>query len=729
MKILLSALACDPGKGSELEVGFRALLAAASRHEVWVLTNSAAIPTVRLALDECGCADRVHLEGIYFEVDDENYPRLTVPRFHWYYDRWQRKAAVRAAELDRRIDFDIVHHVTLAANWTRAGVTVLDKPLVWGPVGGGVEMPLKLVGELGWRGIVEEAARPVFRRLLARYGPARQTRERAVVIFAQNEDTARLMRIDDGRLSLLSNATSVDVREIRPAGTRRSDIVFAGRLLPWKGGQLAVRSLRYVRHPNAVLRIFGEGPEQGRIARAAHRWGVTDRVQFEGRVDRDELLRIVSTAGVFLHPAFHDEAGLAVAEALSLGTPVVCLDRGGPSELLRYWPGAHAAVISTQSPESTARAIAASIDQFLFDAPPVPPTSRCPETSFDERLLTAYQTAFAHRGETRPAKVWAFPVGKPQLFTESSRSLSEGVLVYGFGRRLPKWTQTALAWHVRVPGVRRLFSERKLQEPPACGWSNWHRIEEEVTRRNKGSALSWVHFRSQWGKERSNMLGLDGDGTPRVFVVVDPQGRPNLIERIRSTRSFRVISCVDSFSHENWSVRLYEPLPRLHRPARWDAARIRCVSEEVSLALNHVFPRADGIPSHWRPMHGDFVPWNLREDSLGQLWLLDWEDAGWGPPLADFVRYVVAYYSLGWRSPARIAAVVTKAVGPELLPALAEVASFWLSHPNIDSGEDGATLSRQRTRDSARAARELAAFRVIGSRAADIGSISPLVVR
>jgi len=725
MKVLLSALACDPGKGSELEVGFRALLAAASRHEVWVLTNSAAVPAVRRALDEYGYADRVHLEGIYFEVDDEIYPRLTVPRFHWYYDRWQRKAAVHAAELDRRVDFDVVHHVTLAANWTRAGITVVDKPLVWGPVGGGVEMPLKLVGELGWRGIVEEAARLPARRLLARIGPARLTRERAVVIFAQNEDTARRMGIDDGRLRVLSNATSVDVREIHPTGTRRSDIVFAARLLPWKGGQLAVRALRYVRHPDAVLRIFGEGPEQGRIARAARRWGVADRVRFEGRVDRDGLLRTVATAGVFLHPAFHDEAGLGVAEALSLGTPVVCLDRGGPSELLRYWPGAHAAVISTQSPENTARAIAVSIDRFLLDAPPVPPTSRCPGISFDEHLLTAYQTAFAHRGETHPPKVWAFPIGKPQLFTESSRSLSEGVLVYGFGRRLPTWTQIALAWQVRVPGVRRLLSERKLQEPPACGWSNWHRIEEEVKRRHK-SGLSWVHFRSQWGKERSNMLGLDGDGTPRVFVVVDPHGRTNLTDRIPSTRSFRVITCIDRFSYENWSVRLYEPLPRLHRPAQWDAARIRCVSEEVSLALEHLLPRADGIPRHWRPMHGDFVPWNLREDSLGQLWLLDWEDAGWGPPLADFVRYVVAYHSLGWMSPTRIAAVVTKTVGLESLPALAEVASFWLSHRNIDPGGNSASFTRRR--DSARAARELAAFRVIGARA-DVGVINPLVAR
>src|SRR5262245_2345532 len=582
MKILLSALACDPGKGSELEVGFRALLAAASRHEVWVLTNSAAIPTVRLALDECGCADRVHLEGIYFEVDDENYPRLTVPRFHWYYDRWQRKAAVRAAELDRRIDFDIVHHVTLAANWTRAGVTVLDKPLVWGPVGGGVEMPLKLVGELGWRGIVEEAARPVFRRLLARYGPARQTRERAVVIFAQNEDTARLMRIDDGRLSLLSNATSVDVREIRPAGTRRSDIVFAGRLLPWKGGQLAVRSLRYVRHPNAVLRIFGEGPEQGRIARAAHRWGVADRVRFEGRVDRGELLRTVATAGVFLHPAFHDEAGLAVAEALSLGTPVVCLDRGGPPELLRHWPAALAHAVRPQSPERTARELAAAIDRCLSDPPPVPATPRRPDTSFQRELLAAYDIAFqANRDRAyRPTMGWAFPAGKPQVFADTPRSLSTGVMVYGFGRRLPHWTQRALAMQVRVPILRRLVAEPTPSHAPVCGWTTWRAVREEVCRRNAQSPLEWIHFQSQWGKQRSSMLGLDRMGTIRWFVVVQPKEADDFRSRVPSTRSFRVTACVDAFIYDAWSVRQYEPLPRFHRPAQWNPARIRRVADD-----------------------------------------------------------------------------------------------------------------------------------------------------
>ena len=93
MKILMSALACEPGKGSELEVGFRALLVAASRHEVWLLTNSATTAIVRQAIQEYTWADRVHLEGIHFDVTDALYPQLTAPHFHWYYDRWQRRAA------------------------------------------------------------------------------------------------------------------------------------------------------------------------------------------------------------------------------------------------------------------------------------------------------------------------------------------------------------------------------------------------------------------------------------------------------------------------------------------------------------------------------------------------------------------------------------------------------------------------------------------------------------
>jgi glycosyltransferase involved in cell wall biosynthesis len=716
MKILMSALACEPGKGSELEVGFRALLAAASRHEVWVLTNSATISIVRSAVESYPWADRVHLEGIYFDVDDELYPRLTAPGFHRYYDRWQRRAAVRAVELDRQIDFDVVHHVTLAAHWTRTGVTAVDKPLVWGPVGGGVEMPASLITELGWRGVIDEVGRVVARRLLARLGPARATQQRAVVVFAQNKDTAAVIRTT-GRVRVLPNATAVDVRDVAATGPRRTDVLLAARLLPWKGGRLAVRALRYVRHPDAVLRIFGDGPERRRIARAARRWGVADRVRFEGRVQRDELLQLVATAGTFLHPAFHDEAGLAVAEALSLGTPVVCLDRGGPPELLRRWPGANVEAVPPQSPDRTARAFAAAIDRFLSHPPPVAEAPRRSSTSFEEELLAAYETAFAVGRDkvAPPSTVWAFPAGKPQVFADTPQDLSKGVMVYGFGRRMPRWMQRALATQVRLPGVRRLLAEPTSRGTPVCGWTAWNAIRENVRARNGQPSLKWIDFQSQWSKRRSSMLGLTPDGTPRLFVVVEPEEMRDLHGRVPSTASFRVAECTDAFAYANWSVRQYEPLPRFHRPARWNPERMSRVAEDVSVALEGVLPRPDNIPGHWRPIHGDFVPWNLREDERGQLWLLDWEDAAWAPPFADLVRYVVAYHSLGWSSAARIAGLVRRTVGAGSQGRLPEVARFWLAHPNLQQGEKDKTLSRRKAKDTARSAREVAAFRVLAS--------------
>ena len=372
--------------------------------------------------------------------------------------------------------------------------------------------------------------------------------------------------------------------------------------------------------------------------------------------------------------------------------------------------------MAPESPERTARAFAAAIDRHLSNPPPVLTTPRRSNTSFENELLAAYDMAFqaGRDHDHRPTMGWAFPAGKPQVFADNPRALSKGVMVYGFGRRLPRWTQRGLALGVRVPILRRLVAESTLGHVPVCGWTTWRAVRGELCHRNAQSSLDWIHFQSQWGKNRSSMLGLDRRGTIQWFVVVEPKEKDDFRRRVPSTRSFRIAACVDSFVYDAWSVRQFEPLPRFHRPARWNSARIRRVAEDVSLALNGVLPPAVGIPPHWRPIHGDYVPWNLREDSSGQLWLIDWEDTGWGPPLADFVRYIVAYHSLSrWHSPARIADIVIRTVGAESLDVLLEVATFWLSHPNLQLSTNDRAFTPREGRDTARQARDAAAFHAL----------------
>ena len=713
MRVLLSALACEPGRGSELEVGFRAMLAAARRHEVWVLTSADSIPSIAAAIASTEAAPRIHLHGIEFGLDDKAFSRLTAAGFHWYYDRWQRRAATRALELDRQVDFDVVHHVTLSSYWTRAAAAIVDKPLVWGPVGGGVETPWRLIPELGVRGLGEDIGRVLIRRPMGRVGPARRPQQKAGVTFAQNRATAGRLK-SRGDVVILSNATVIDLDQVRPSSPRNKDIYLVGRLVPWKAPILAVRAMRYVREADCVLHICGDGPERRRLERAARRWGVRDRVSFDGWFSRDVLLERIASAGALIHPALHEEAGLCVAEALAMGTPVVCLDRGGPPAILREWPDTRSVAVEPAHAASTARAMAAAVDDFLADPPEVRQSPLPSRRPFEEELLQAYDRAVGTAsipGHRLSPVVWAFPRGKPQVFANTPRGLGNGISMYAFGRQVPRAAQVTAVAQMAIPGLRSLVAERHDRPDPVCGWKRWDGILERVGRIPQRAPAEWLYLRSQWAKQRSSALALDELGTPLFLVVVEPRGRTSVHPEF-SARSFRVPACLDSFDYDGWHARVIEPLPRYHRATAWEPARIRRVVEDIPKSLDGLLARPESMPAHWGPLHGDFVPWNLRESKDGQFWLVDWEDAGWGPPLADAVRYFVAHHSLRGTSPLATARLTWQIFSQDST-YLQEVANFWLQHHNFQPGRGERERPGRKARDAARGAREVNTFRIM----------------
>src|SRR6266508_3137175 len=370
LRVLLSALSCEPDRGSEPEVGFRALLASASEHEVWAITLTQSVERVLDAIRGDPMCSRIHVEGIDFGVPEARIDLVSAPDFHWHYDRWPRALSMRALELDRAVDFDVIHHVTLASYWARAGVAAVPKPLVWGPIGGGVNPPLVLVAALGPRGALQSAARAIGRPLMANRPSMRKTRRDAEVILAQNRATGRVL-VKGRKVSLLSNALAVELDGAWPSTERDNDVLFVGRLLAWKAPMLALQAFRYVQTSTAVLRFCGQGPEQPRLERAIRRWGLADRVRFEGWLPRHQLLSKLACAGALLHPALHEEAGLCIAEALSFGTPVVCLDHGGPAEVVRQWQDSLSSLVAPEEMDATARSIVTATDRFLAVPTPV----------------------------------------------------------------------------------------------------------------------------------------------------------------------------------------------------------------------------------------------------------------------------------------------------------------------------------------------------------------------
>jgi hypothetical protein len=126
--------------------------------------------------------------------------------------------------------------------------------------------------------------------------------------------------------------------------------------------------------------------------------------------------------------------------------------------------------------------------------------------------------------------------------------------VYAFGRRIPRLVQTGISLQMQVPGVRRLFSERHAAVEPVCGADIWHQIAEIVRQRNKTLSCEWLHFSSQWDKQRSSFLALNVMRDPELFLTIESEENRSLSPSMPGT-SYRVPLCRHSFVHAGWSVR------------------------------------------------------------------------------------------------------------------------------------------------------------------------------
>ena len=109
LKVLLSAFACRPGKGSEPEVGWRWALGMARYHDVTVLTQ----PKHRAGIEQALAALPPDVPRPAFRYfDGGTWASRLRQRFggvRLYYIWWQRAARRAVAELHAEFRFDLLH--------------------------------------------------------------------------------------------------------------------------------------------------------------------------------------------------------------------------------------------------------------------------------------------------------------------------------------------------------------------------------------------------------------------------------------------------------------------------------------------------------------------------------------------------------------------------------------------------------------------------------------------
>jgi glycosyltransferase involved in cell wall biosynthesis len=336
MKVLLSAYACEPNKGSEPEVGWQCAVHLAMKgHDVWVVTRANNREAIQQELGQ-----RPPLPSLRFLFYDlpEWLRRWKSGRrgLYPYYLLWQWGAYRLARREHRRLRFDLVHHVTLASIRFPSFMGRLGIPFIFGPVAGGETAPLRLRWGCGWKGFLRDALRDVS-NLFIRVDPlVRSTMRQATRIFVTSEQTRSLVPLLYRQKAALRLAIGYDDRAAawRDASGEHEgfSLLYVGEFLYLKGMHLGLRafSLLLASCPKARLTLIGKGPAERQWRRLAMELGIEDRLVWIPWLSRHELLRRYGQHDVFFFPSLHDSGGFVLLESLSAGLPVVCFNLGGP---------------------------------------------------------------------------------------------------------------------------------------------------------------------------------------------------------------------------------------------------------------------------------------------------------------------------------------------------------------------------------------------------------------
>lgn len=382
MKILLSAFAFAPNVGSEPGVGWRWAAELGRQHEVTVVTDI----TRRAAVEADGVQLPLNVRVIYFRPAWMRAVPLNSTTAPLLYAAWQFGLLSFARRLQHEHGFNLAIHCTYGVFRHPSFLGYLGIPFVFGPVGGGEDAPLALKRSIRGREKVKELLRSLVNKaalfdpfLWAAYA-------KATLILTKTQDTRQALPWPFRHRAIVYPEIGIDppahARVLARLPNEPLRVLFAGRLLGWKGAHLAIHAVAAaVAHGVPIeFTLLGKGPFEPELRLVAASLGMKDSVRWMNHVPQQQLFVLYQTMHCLLFPSLHDSSGNVVLEAQANGLPVICLDLGGPATLVTPHS---AVVVATHGRDETA------VAQGLADA-----LARM--YKFEDKRMTMAQAAITH---------------------------------------------------------------------------------------------------------------------------------------------------------------------------------------------------------------------------------------------------------------------------------------------------------------------------------------------
>jgi glycosyltransferase involved in cell wall biosynthesis len=200
----------------------------------------------------------------------------------------------------------------------------------------------------------------------------RITQQRANLILVTNRDTRHAISSAYQNKTHIFPSVGFTREEIctpdfEPKTTAERCMILAcvGELIPQKAHGLVIKALaRLPEDQKAELWIIGDGVERKKLQDICEAYNLDGRIRFFGKISREAVFHMLNSIDIFLFPGLKDSGGIAILEAMFLEKPVICLNLGGPGEIVTDQCGIK---VKANTPDQVANDFALAIKRLADD--------------------------------------------------------------------------------------------------------------------------------------------------------------------------------------------------------------------------------------------------------------------------------------------------------------------------------------------------------------------------
>lgn len=230
-------------------------------------------------------------------------------------------------------NIDLIHCLTPAGCYTYNNLYKLGKPILLGPLGGGLQLPKYFKKYKSTRYKI----RQIYYKLLRMNLNWQNYYKNCLNILIGTPNLLLQLPQSTHTKTIEIFDTVVDTNKFIPGTQKNSDyttIMYSGRMDAFKGCVLlleAFKLLLKIGYTNIQMIMLGDGPEFNKMLKIVKDGYLEKYVKLVGNVSIDEVNYYLKKADIFCLPSVKEAGGTAILEAMACALPVITADHGGPA--------------------------------------------------------------------------------------------------------------------------------------------------------------------------------------------------------------------------------------------------------------------------------------------------------------------------------------------------------------------------------------------------------------